>query len=147
MFAFGFSKLKLEHYSSERVLEKKGVLCTAKKVPKLKKNESLNEKHIHRSRFQPAMPRTSFPGHNCAKGLLPKSKQNKYLAKESKLITCLRSIPCFVIVQNAYISANYLLEPISKLNIKLQRQKINQSQLSLARMSDEKLHRRHSLCM
>ena len=48
----------------------KRVLCTAKKVPKQKKNESSNEKHIHRSRFQPAMPRTSFPGHNCANGLL-----------------------------------------------------------------------------
>ena len=48
----------------------KGVLCTAKKVPKQKKNENSNEKHIHRSRFQPAMPRTSFPGHYSANGLL-----------------------------------------------------------------------------
>ena len=38
-------------------------------IPKQKKNESSNEKHTQRSRFSPAMPRTSFPGHNCANGL------------------------------------------------------------------------------
>ena len=37
--------------------------------PKQKKNKSSNEKHTHRSWFSPAMPRTSFPGHNCANGL------------------------------------------------------------------------------
>ena len=38
-------------------------------IPKQKKNESSNEKHTHRSRISPTMPRTSFPGHNCANGL------------------------------------------------------------------------------
>ena len=38
-------------------------------IPKQKKSESSNEKHTHRSRFSPTMPRTSFPGHNCASGL------------------------------------------------------------------------------
>ena len=40
------------------------------KSSKAEKNESSNEKHIHRSRFQPAMPQTLFPGHYCANGLL-----------------------------------------------------------------------------
>ena len=38
-------------------------------IPKQKKNKSSNEKHTHRSRFSSTMPRTSFPGHNCANGL------------------------------------------------------------------------------
>ena len=51
----------------------KGVLCTAKKVPKQKKLRKLKwETHsmIHRSWFQLVMPWTSFPGHNCANGLV-----------------------------------------------------------------------------
>ena len=42
-------------------------------IPKQKKNESSNEKHTQRSRISPAMPRTSFPGHNCANGLFQKA--------------------------------------------------------------------------
>ena len=41
----------------------------AERHSKAEKNESSNEKHTQRSRFSPAMPRTSFPGHNCANGL------------------------------------------------------------------------------
>ena len=46
-------------------------------IPKWKKNRlnessKFNEKHTHRSRIWQAMPRTSFPGHNCANGLLTK---------------------------------------------------------------------------
>ena len=44
--------------------------CKLEIAVKQKKNESSNEKHIHRSRFQPAMPQTSFLGHNCANGLV-----------------------------------------------------------------------------
>ena len=44
----------------------------AERHSKAEENESSNEKHTQRScsRISPAMPRTSFPGHNCANGLL-----------------------------------------------------------------------------
>ena len=64
------------------------MLCSAKKVPKQKKNESSNEKHINRSRFQPAMPRTSFPGHNCANGLLMLALVELLLCVLSSRLVC-----------------------------------------------------------
>ena len=74
-------------------------------IPKQKNNESSNEKHTHRNRFSLTMPRTSFPGQNCANGLFQTADDfERQLARQGgvqvtdtlqKLLTKMSRLACY----------------------------------------------------